>query len=375
MNQMAKKKKIVYIVGTRPEIIRSAKIVVAMKKDPGIDFRLVHTGQHYDYSMSESFFKELGVPAPNINLKVGSGKQGEQIAKMIVGLEKFFEEFNPDMVVIFGDTNSSLAAALTANKLGIPISHLEAGCREWEMDIPEEINRRLIDHCSNVLFTVSESSVKNLKSEKILGNIFNTGDPLYDVFYSDLAKGKKLKLCQKLELTPGKYIFLTLHRTKNVDNPVLLINLLETLNSLKKYRVVFPIHPRTKNQLDKLKYALNKLSNFLILDPLTHQETLYLINNARMVITDSGGLQKEAFWVKTPCITLRKITAWSETVDLGVNFLTGTDKKIILRIVKYIDKNYNAIKKTFTKIKNPYYQSNSVKKTIALIKKFCGKKW
>lgn len=370
---MAKKKKIVYVVGTRPEIIRSARIIIDLKKDREIDFRLIHTGQHYDYDMSETFFKELGVPTPDINLKVGPGKQGEQMAKMIIGLEKFFEEFKPDIVVIYGDTNSSLAATLIANKLNIPIAHLEAGCREWEMDVPEEVNRRLIDHCSNVLFTVSESAVKNLKSEKVLGKIFNTGDLLYDVFHSDLIGSGKSKLCEKLGLKPGNYIFLTVHRNKNVDNSAILINLLETLNSLKKYQIVFPIHPRTKNQLEKLKYTSNKLQNFLILDPLSHQETIYLIHNARMVITDSGGLQKEAFWAKTPCITLRNITAWSETVDLGVNFLVNTDKKRIIAAIKHIDKNYNTIKKTFAEIKNPYYQSNSVRKTIALMKKFNNK--
>ncbi len=367
---MASKIKIVYVIGTRPEIIRSARVINLLRKDKDIDFRLVHTGQHYDYAMSGSFFKELGLGAPDKQFSAGSGGHGAQTGKMLADLEMFFQEFIPDVVIVFGDTNSSLAAALAATKLHIPIAHLEAGCREWDMSLPEEVNRRLIDHCSDLLFAVSEASVKNLKDERVLGAIYNTGDPLYDIFQTNIATSKKLQLTNKLGLKTGEYILLTTHRAGSVDNPLHFKNILEALNVIKKYRVVFPIHPRAKNQLEKLNYPREKLSNFLIIDPLQHQEILHLISNARLVVTDSGGLQKEVFWAKVPCITLRDITAWSETVDLGVNFLTETDKKKIIGTIKYIDKNHDRIKKMFIKIKDPYHKPQTAEKTIALIKKF-----
>lgn len=372
---MKKKKKIAYVVGTRPEIIRSASIIGALRNDPEVAFQLVHAGQHYDYAMSGSFFKELNLPLPDKDLSVGSGSHGEQTAKIIKGAEEFFLEFKPDIVVVFGDTNSSLAAALAAAKLQIAIAHLEAGCREWDMSLPEEINRRLIDHCSNVLFAVSEASVKNLRDERVLGAVYNTGDPLSDVFHFNFRQSKKLRLREELGLAAGEYLFLTVHRAGNVDNPVCFRQILDALQSIEKYRIVFPIHPRTRDRLAKLKYPQRKLSNFLIIDPLQYQETLHLVADARMAITDSGGLQKEVFWAKVPCITLRDITAWSETVDLGVNFLTGADTKKIVDTIVYVDKEYGRIKNIFTTVKDPYYRPDTVKRTVALLKEFCNKPW
>lgn len=370
---MSNKKKIVYIVGTRPEIIRSAGIIVRLKKDPEVDFKLVHTGQHYDYDMSESFFKELNLPMPDLNLKVGVGS-ARLMPAMIAGLEDFFEKFKPDIVAMLGDTNSALAALIAAMKYDIPVAHLEAGPREWDMSLPEEKNRRLIDHVSNVLFAVSDVSVKNLRGEKVLGEIFNTGDPLYEVFQNNLRQSKKSQLIEKLCLKTKEYILLTVHRAGNVDDPKKMRNILDALVS-QPYKVVWPIHPRAKKRLQELKYSKNKLSKFLIINPLGSREILRLISGSKMVVTDSGGLQKEVFWAKIPCITLRDITAWSETVDLGVNFLAETDTKKIKSAIKYIDAKYEKIMKKFTKIKDPYYKPDTTARTVALIKKFAGKKW
>ncbi|MBI2022994.1 UDP-N-acetylglucosamine 2-epimerase (non-hydrolyzing) [Candidatus Giovannonibacteria bacterium] len=372
---MKNKKKIVYIVGTRPEIIRSAGVISRLKKDPEVNFRLIHTGQHYDYEMSESFFKELKLPMPDKNLKAGKNSKRRLMPVMTAGLEEFFEKFNPDIIAVLGDTYSSLAALVAAMKYNIPIAHLEAGPREWDMSLPEEKNRRLIDHASNVLFAVSDTSAKNLRDEKVLGKIFNTGDPLYEVFQKNFRESKSLDLREKLGLKEEKYIFLTMHRAGNVDDPKKMKNVLDALRSLQKYKVVWPIHPRTKARLEKLKYAKKGLANFVIIEPLENREVLHLIAGASIVVTDSGGLQKEVFWSKVPCITLRDITAWSETVDLGVNFLAGTDKKRIIDAVRQIDSEHDKIQEIFNKIKDPYYKSDTVERTVSLIKKFAGKKW
>ncbi|MDP2669418.1 MAG: UDP-N-acetylglucosamine 2-epimerase (non-hydrolyzing) [bacterium] len=372
---MIKKKKIVYIVGTRPEIIRSAGVISRLKKDPEVDFRLIHTGQHFDFKMSRSFFNELELPMPDKNLNVGKRKNNRQMPAMVSGLEKFFEEFNPDIIAVLGDTYSSLAALIAAMKYNIPVAHLEAGPREWDMSLPEERNRRLLDHASNVLFAVSDSSIKNLRDEKVLGQIFNTGDPLYEVFKANFKESKKLHLREKLGLKSKEYIFLTMHRAGNVDDPKEMKNVLDALGSLQKYKIVWPIHPRTKARLQKLYYTKKQLANFLIIDPLENREVLHLVSEARMVVTDSGGLQKEVFWAKVPCITLRDITAWSETVDLGVNFLSGTGKKKIIETVNRVDSGHENIKRRFQKIKDPYYKPDTAGRTVFLLKKFANKKW
>ena len=369
------KKKIVYIVGTRPEIIRSASIILALKQDRQIEFKLVHTGQHYNYLMDRIFFKELNLPKSDINLEVGSGRHGEQTAKIMLRFEKFLLDFKPDMVAVFGDTNSSLAAALAAVKLQIPLAHLEAGAREWEMDMPEEINRRLIDHCSNLLLAVSENCVQNLKKENVLGEIYNTGDPLYDVFKKFFQKSLKLKLIDQLGLKKKEYILLTLHRPKNVDDQKTFEDILSTLALIKKLPIVFPVHPRTRKQLGKLKNAKIVESKFIFIDPLSYQEILHLVNQAKIVVTDSGGLQKEAFWAKVPCITLREHTAWIETVNLGVNFLTDANRKGFKQSVYQVIKNDKFIRQSFLKLSNPYVKKDITKRIVELLKNFSGKKW
>lgn len=369
------KKKLVYIIGTRPEVIRSAHVILALKNDREIDFKLVHTGQHYDHLMNDVFFKELNLPHPDVNLKIGSGTHAEQTAKIMVKLEKFFAKFQPDIVAVFGDTNSSLAAALTAVKLQIPLAHLEAGCREWEMDIPEEINRRLIDHCSNILLAVSEVGVENLKREKVMGEIYNIGDPLYAVFQIVYKKSANLNIIEKLGLKKGEYFLLTIHRDKNVDNPDNFRNILDALSLYKDKMIVFPIHPRTRKQLDLLEYPSDKLSHVIFLDPLNYEEILHMVSNAELIITDSGGLQKEAFWSKVPCIVLREHTAWIEPVEYGVNHLARINTEEIKSAIAYIINNENKLKNIFSKARNPYHKKNTTINAINLLKEFAGKRW
>lgn len=361
------KKKIVYIVGTRPELIRSALIISYLKKDKDVAFTLVHTGQHYDYLMDKVFFDEFKLPEPDINLKVGSGSHAEQTAKIMINLEKFLISLSPNLVVVFGDTNSSLAGALVATKLKIPLAHLEAGCREWEMDMPEEINRRLIDHCSNFLFPVSKVGEKNLKNENIQGKVFNCGDPLYEVFKNHYKKGQNLNILDNLKISKKKYILLTTHRADNVDDFKKLENIITNLFFFKDYKIIFPIHPRTKDKIKNIR-NINK-TNLLITNPVNYKEILYLISNSKLVITDSGGLQKEAYWLKIPCITLRKYTGWIETVQQKVNFLCNPKDLGLKQTITFVLNQYEKIIKKFTYINNPYKKDDINKNIIMTLKK------
>lgn len=366
------KKKICITLGTRPEIIRLAGIINELRADRTVDFKLVYTGQHYDFLMKDVFFKELNVSLPDIDLKVGSDSHARQTAEIMLGIEKYFNENRPDIVVVFGDTNSSLAVALTAVKMKIPLAHLEAGAREWEMDIPEEVNRRLIDHCSNVLIAVSDNCVQNLRNESIMGDIYNLGDPLFDTFNKNFHEDNTTgKLALGLE---KKYILLTIHRDKNVDDLKKLKEIIEAI-ILCQIPVIFPVHPRTKKQLSLLKFPKNKLKKINFIEPLGYRETIGYLRNARLAITDSGGLQKEAFWCKIPCITIRDHTCWSETVRLGGNFLSKIDKKSINSRINYILNNENQIIGKLQTAKNPYFKPDITKNTVKIIKSYAGKSW
>lgn len=368
-------KKIAYIIGTRPEIIRSAAILKSLKKDTDIEFKLIHTGQHYDFNMNKVFFDELEVPDPDVSLEVGSGSHAEQTARIMVSLEKIFEAWKPDILAVFGDTNSSLAAALVATKMHIPLAHLEAGCREYEMDMPEEVNRRLIDHCSNVLLPVSQSCANNLKLEKVAGVIELTGDPLYDVFMQCLSKSKSLKTHEKLGIERNNYIVLTLHRDKNVDKKQKLENILQKIDNLG-VQVIFPVHPRTEKNIKQWEISKN-LQNITMISPLSYFEILNLVDHSLFVITDSGGLQKEVFWCKKPCVTIREHTAWHETVDAKTNFLTGAKEENIETTLQAVLKKYEEIIKAFEEYKNPYKptEKNITDHTIEILKKYSGIKW
>lgn len=367
------KKKICITLGTRPEIIRLATLINQFRKDRSIDVRVVYTGQHYDYLMNDIFFKELNINFPDVDLKIGSGSHSIQTAKIMISIEKYFEKYKPDMVVVFGDTNSSLAVALTAVKMKIPLTHLEAGGREWEMDVPEEINRRIIDNCANLLVAASDTFVRNLKNEKVLGDIYNCGDLLFDTF-KQFSEKKPVRSLDDLSVKRKEYIFLTLHRDINVDKRENLRKILNAIVSTRK-SVIFPVHPRTKKQLEKLKYPKDFLKNIKFFDPFGYQDTIYFIKNAKLAITDSGGLQKEAFWCETPCITLRKHTSWIETVTLGGNFLTEIDEEKIKKRIAYVIKNESKIALKIRKSRNPYVKPDITVNTIKLIKKYAGHSW
>ncbi len=350
-------------MGTRPQIIKSAPIVKEASKQ-GLSMQIIHTGQHYDYALSQLFFEELSPPKPFANLNVGSGSQVFQTAEMMMRLEKLLVAEKPSIVLVPGDTNSALAAALASAKLDIPVAHLESGARSYDMHMAEEINRRLIDHCSQILFAPTENCKKNLEHEAVTGKIHLTGDTMYDVFVDSKEKVDKNDVVSKLGLTDKEYAVLTTHRAENVDAPVKLKNLLQAVQSAE-IPMVFPIHPRTKNRLIQDGISLDD-SNIRVVDPVGYIEMLALLKHAKIVITDSGGLQKEAFWSKVPCITIRDRTEWTETVQRGVNFIADVDSNKIADALTYITNNYTQIIRKFGV--NPYGDGKASEKIVEILK-------
>lgn len=356
--------KVAIIFGTRPQIIKSAPIINLMDKLAGIEFQIVHTGQHYDHELSNIFLKELSLPDPVINLKVGSGSHAFQTAEIMLRLEKFLIENNPSLVLIPGDTNSALAGALTSAKLNIPVAHIEAGARSYDMNMPEEVNRRLIDHCSSLLFTTTVNCGENLKRESVVGEIHLTGDTMFDIFLMIRDRVEECDILEQLCLTKGDYSILTLHRAENVDNPTNIRNILKGIQESKE-NIIFPIHPRTRKSLKENNIVLQN-SNIRIIDPVGYIEILKLLRHSKVVFTDSGGLQKEAFWSKIPCITIRDKTEWTETVDMGVNILTGANIESIIRAITEINENHKEIKNRFKY--NPFGDGKASEIIVGILK-------
>jgi UDP-N-acetylglucosamine 2-epimerase (non-hydrolysing) len=360
------------VLGARPQIIKSAPLIHLAGKDHEIHFEIVHTGQHYGYEMTKIFFEELDLPDPTVNLEVGSGTHAWQTAGIMIRLEKILTERKPDLVLVPGDTNSTLAGALTASKLHIPVGHIEAGARSYDMAMPEEINRRLTDHCSKILFAPTKNCVRNMQKEGIENKqIFLVGDTMYDVLLQCLPKVEKSDILRRLGLTKEKYVLLTLHRPENVDDPKNLRNILKALEQIKDLLVVFPAHPRTEKQLKRsgLYGQLRKQKHVKVIKPVSYHDNLNLIRNGKAVLTDSGGIQKEAFWLHTPCITLRNNTEWIETIKMKANCLTGSDTKKILQALQRTMKN-KTIKEYLRKLPNPFGDGNASKKIIEAIKTY-----
>lgn len=324
--------KIVSIVGARPQFIKASPLSKELRRK----FKevLVHTGQHYDHNMSPVFFKELSIPEPDYNLGVGSGSHGEQTGRMLIELEKVLIKERPDMLLIYGDTNSTLAGALTAVKLQIPIGHVESGLRSYNRRMPEEINRVVADHLSSLLFCPTKTAVKNLRLEGITKGVFNTGDVMYDAIIANREVAtRESKILKTINLKPKTYLYATVHRPENTDNKENLKTILEAFGESGE-TIVFPVHPRTKVAISKWRIEISKWTNIKFIDPVGYLDSLKLQVNSKKVLTDSGGVQKEAYIFKVPCITLRTETEWVETVKDGWNIIVGSNKAKIVDSIK-----------------------------------------
>lgn len=350
-------KKILTIIGARPQIIKSAALsrAIKMKFADQLTEVLVHTGQHYDEEMSAIFFKELGLSKPDYNLKIGSGKHGVQTAEMIIGLEELFHKEKPNAIVVYGDTNSTLAGAVAASKMGIPIVHIEAGLRSFNKSMPEEINRIMCDHVSTLLFSPTKTGVKHLENEGFKMNnaapyhpdnpkVYHSGDIMYDnsLYFSEKAK-EGLTTHQELDLHHKPYFLATVHRGSNTDDPEKLKAIfdafLEITELYTNHLIVLPLHPRTQKCMEEYfteeyHQKIKDCKQFKIIPPASFLKIIALEKNCELIITDSGGLQKEAYFFKKPCVILRPETEWVEIVEQGVAVIADAKKDRIVNGVK-----------------------------------------
>jgi len=329
------------VVGARPQIIKSAPIIHASRTSNDLDLEIVHTGQHYDYEMSKVFFDELSLPDPLVNLNVGSGTHAWQTGEMMKRLEKVIRNVHPSCVLVPGDTNSTLAGALAAAKLGVQVAHLEAGARCADMNLPEEINRILTDHCSRLLFAPTSNCRNNLLREGISpASIFARGDTHYDAFRSHMPGISRQNLSKWLD-TDEPFVYTTIHRAENVDSDESLKEILRALSRLTGLHIVFPVHPRTKRRLRETgiwrKFKSSK--RFTFLPPVTYLQSLAFARQSSVVVTDSGGLQREAFWLGRPCVVVRRTTEWPETIGKTTCMLASPESRIITKRVGQLLRN------------------------------------
>ncbi len=330
--------KVLTVVGARPQFIKAAPVSKALREAGHNEF-LLHTGQHYDHGMSQVFFDEMGIPEPDTNLGIGSGSHGWQTGQMLMQIERVLLDQKPDWVLVYGDTNSTLAGALAAVKLHIPLAHVEAGLRSYNREMPEEHNRVLTDHCADLLFCPTQTAVDNLKNEGIIEGVHWVGDTMYDAVlqFSKIAEGRSTIL-NDLNLEPKGYLLATVHRPYNTDNPEKLHDILSAFMEIDE-TIIFPVHPRTQIKIDELELQpLNPKSQFAtsnlhLLPPVGYLDMLVLEQNARLILTDSGGMQKEAYFFEVPCITLRPETEWVETVTAGWNRLVGAEKEGVIEAI------------------------------------------
>lgn len=355
--------KILTIIGARPQIIKAAAISRAIRSrfSDRIEEKILHTGQHYDAGMSQVFFDELELPHPDFNLNAGSGKHGEQTAKMIVGIENVLLSEHFDGVILYGDTNSTLAGAVAASKLHVPVYHIEAGLRSFNMSMPEEINRVVCDQLSTVLFAPTVTAVENLKREGFADSkarfadgrghsVVNLGDVMYDnsMYFASKAESKS-DVMKRLDLQPDKYILATIHRDNNTDVPERLTSIIRALVEISKskpqYKIVLPLHPRTAKLLpqnvdSRVYEEFNNCRNIICTPPVSFFDIIVLERNAALVLTDSGGVQKEAYFYEKPCVIMRPETEWVEIVNAGAGILADADtQRIIDAVDELLSKN------------------------------------
>src|SRR5450759_28777 len=321
--------KVFSIVGARPQFIKAAPVCRALRERH--TEVLVHTGQHYDYAMSEVFFEELGIPAPDFNLAVGSGSHAQMTAEMLGPIERLLIDEKPDCVLVYGDTNTTLAGGLAAAKLNIPVAHVEAGLRSFDRTMPEEINRVVVDHLSTVLLCPTTTAVANLQHEGITAGVELVGDVMLDTARFFAETWDASSVLADFEVEPGGYYLATVHRASNSDSPERLAAIVDAFTALGK-PVVWPVHPRTSKNLARfgLEERVLASGDVRAVDPVGYRETSALLLNAACLFTDSGGMQKEAYFLSVPCVTLRDETEWVETVESGWNTLTGADTERIL---------------------------------------------
>lgn len=321
--------KVLTVVGARPQFVKAAPVSCALQA-AGHDEFLLHTGQHYDPGMSDVFFDELGLPAPSLNLGVGSGTHGQQTAAMLTGIEQALLEQKPDWILLYGDTNSTLAGALAACKLRIPIAHVEAGLRSYNRAMPEEHNRVVTDHCSDLLLCPTPAAVSTLKGEGITRGVYLVGDPMFDAALQfGAVANERSGILTSLGVAAGGFALATLHRPYNTDDPAILGGILRTLSECGE-TIVLPLHPRTRSRIEQWGLENCVFGGLRIVEPLGYLDMLALEQAARLILTDSGGIQKEALFFGKPCVTLRPETEWVETVESGWNMLAGADPERII---------------------------------------------
>lgn len=334
--------KIFLVGGARPNFMKIAPLYRELKKKSDlIETKIIHTGQHYDYSMSKVFFEQLGLAEPDYYLNVGSASHATQTANIMMAVEKVFEQDKPDWLFVVGDVNSTIACSLTAVKMGIKVAHVEAGLRSFDMDMPEEINRILTDRISSLLLCSEPSGIKNLRAEGYdMGKIFLVGNTMIDTVAFHLADIKKNDFYKTLDLKANSYACLTLHRPSNVDNADSLLNFYNILDyAAKESEIVFPAHPRTVKNIEKfgLKEKFDSIKNLKIIEPIGYFEFMNLVINSKFIMTDSGGIQEETTFLGIPCITLRENTERPITCDNGTNKVVGTDFNKVVSAIKWTE--------------------------------------
>lgn len=354
--------KIATVIGARPQFIKAAPVSLALRAVHGSEITeiLIHTGQHYDTNMSQIFFDELGLAEPDYNLGIGSGSHAQQTGQMLSALDAVLVRESPDCALVYGDTNSTLAGALAASKLHIPIAHVEAGLRSFNRKMPEEINRIVTDHISDLLFAPTPLAVRNLHAEGITRGVHLVGDVMQDslVGRMDVSESKS-KILRKLELCTRGYILVTVHRAENTDDPDRIENILGALQILAaETAVVWPVHPRTAKYLGKID---EPAAGMRMIPPVPYLDMLMLERNAEIILTDSGGIQKEARWLEVPCITLRDETEWEETLEGGWNRLAGADYEKILLTVR------EARSKFRDSVRNPLKPSHAAEAIVKIL--------